>query len=338
MKQKQETTIAIVGLGYWGPNLLRNFSLVEGCFIKYGCDLDRKILERYSSTYPSVKFIKNYNDVLNDDGVDVVVIATPLKTHYSLAKKALSHGKHVLLEKPMAATSNECRELIKIAKRERLILMVDHTFIYTGAVKKIKEFIDAKKLGDIYYFDSERMNLGLIRPDSNVIWDLAPHDIAIMNYLFEGLKPISVFATGTTHINDKFEEMAHIMIKFNNGAVGHVHISWISPLKIRRILIGGSKKMIVYDDVEPSDKIKIYDKGVSFDLKNITPFNPLYRSGDVFTPKIDSSEALAIEAEHFISCVRGKESPQVSGEDGLRIVEILEACDKSLATKKEILL
>jgi len=330
--------IGVVGLGYWGPNLLRNFLNTPGCRVKYGCDLRQEALNKLKLQHPTVKFTNRYGDILNGKDVDAVVIATPVSTHFELAKSALLANKHVLLEKPMASSAKECEELIEIAGKRNLILMMDYTFLYTGAIRKIKEIIDSKELGKIIYFDSERINLGLIQDDINVIWDLAPHDISIMNYIFEEIKPISIFAIGTNHINKNFEEMAHITIKFDSGAVGHIHVSWLSPVKIRKILIGGTKKMILYDDVEPSEKVKVYDKEIFLDLAQETPQKPIYRSGDVHTPKLEEMEALKLEVEHFIRCVNKEEVPLVDGRAGLGVVKILEACDKSLKEKKEIIL
>ncbi len=272
----------------------------------------------------------NYKDLINDKDIDVIAIATPVFTHYKMAKLALEHGKHVLIEKPMASSVEECEELIEVAEKKNLTLMVDHTFLFTGSVRKIKELIDNNELGKIYYFDSERINLGLIQNDINVIWDLAPHDISIMNYLFEGSKPLNVLATGTKHVYGSMEEMAHISVVFDSGVVGHLHVSWLSPVKIRKVLIGGSNKMVLYNDVEPSEKIKLYDKGVSIDNMEITPFKPAYRSGDVFIPQLDNDEALKVEVGHFMNCVKNNERPLIDGAVGLDVIKILEACDRSL--------
>lgn len=327
---RRDINIGVVGLGYWGPNLIRNFSHIPGCQVKYGCDLKQEALDKMHHRYPYVKFTNNYEDLLKDKNLDAIAIATPVSTHYKLAKLALEYNKHVLLEKPMAFSVRECEDLIKISKRKKLVLLVDHTFLFTGAVRKIKEIIDDKKIGKILYFDSVRINLGLLQPDINVIWDLASHDISIMNYLFNKSKPVSVFATGSGHIHGQFEEMAHITINFDTGLVAHIHVSWLSPVKIRKILIGGDKKMIVYDDLEPSEKVKVYDKGVSVATSEITPFRPVYRSGDVIIPKLDDTEALKIEAEHFLQCIKGREKPLTNGKFGLGVVKILEACDKSI--------
>lgn len=333
---KQKVTIGIVGLGYWGPNLLRNFSRLPDCNVKYGCDLDQAVCDRYTREYQRTTFTTSFDLLLEDKEIDAVVIATPISTHYMLAKKALEAGKHVLIEKPMASSSQEAEDLASIAKKKKLLCMVDHTFIYTGAVSKIKEIVSSGQLGTAYYFDSERINLGLIQEHHNVIWDLAPHDISILLHVFSGVKPVSVMATGACFVNGKNEEIANISINFDSCLVGNITVSWLSPVKIRKVIIGGSEKMIVYDDIDPSEKVRIYDKGVSFNADEVTPFNPLYRSGDLFIPKLDTTEPLEKEAIHFLRCVRGEESPLVSAEDGAMVVRILEACDRSLKEKREI--
>lgn len=334
--KKKETVIAIVGLGYWGPNLLRNFSRIPGCKVKYACDLNQALLDRHLKAYPQTTFTDSYEVLLGDKEVEAIVIATTIPTHYALTKQALNAGKHVLVEKPMTANSMEAIELARLAKEKNLLCMVDHTFIYTGAVSKIKELITTNELGTVYYFDSERINLGLIQEQQNVIWDLAPHDISILLHLFPEARPVSVIATGGSFVNNKVEEIAHIAIRFDSGLIANITVSWLSPVKIRKIIIGGSDKMVVYDDVEPSEKVKIYDKGVSLDLSEITPFKPLYRSGDIFIPKLDTTETLEKEAAHFLRCVNGEEKPLVSAEDGAMVVRILEACDKSIKERKEI--
>lgn len=326
--------IGVIGLGYWGPNLLRNFSQLDACQVLYGCDIRKEAFQKLALQYPSIKFTASLEEVLQDKNVDAVAIATPLSTHYELAKAALERGKHVLLEKPMASSVSQCEELIAAAARNNVLLMVDHTFVYTGAVRKIKELME--ELGDLYYFDSERINFGLIQHDASVLWDLAAHDFSILRFLFGDIRPKAVFAQGTQHLASHGEEMAHITLEMDSGAVAHVHVSWLSPLKIRKILIGGSRKMILYDDLEPSEKVKVYDKGISVESQDITPFNPLYRVGDVIIPKLDTTEALLVETQHFIDCIRSGREPQTSGRDGLEVVRMLEACDKSMREGKKI--
>lgn len=328
----KQLNIGIIGAGYWGPNLIRNFSSLENCRVKYVCDLDQARLAPLKRQYPDIATTAKSQDLFGDAALDAVVIATPVSTHFKLAEQALKAGKHVLLEKPLAATVRECELLLALAAERKLTLMVDHTFLYTGAVRKIKDLVQAGELGELYYFDSERINLGLIQRDVNVLWDLAPHDIAIMNYVFAGIKPVSVFAVGTKHVTKKVHEMAHLTVGFEQGIVGHIHASWLSPIKIRKILIGGSKKMVFYDDIHPSEKVKIYDKGVTVDFSQETSMAPVYRSGDVYIPRLEEAEALLREARHFLACIRGEEKPLTDGQSGLAVVRILEAADLSLST------
>lgn len=329
--------IGVIGCGYWGPNLVRNFFLLKNCAVKTVSDLKHENLDKINSIYPRIHTTKDYKEILNDKEIDAVAIATPLFTHYKLAKEVLLAKKHVLVEKPMASSVAECEDLIKIAKANGLILMVDHTFLYTGAVNKIKETVDSGDLGELLYFDSERINLGLIQPDINVIWDLATHDISIMNYIFNK-KALSVYAVASKHINKEVEEMAHITVKYEGGLVGHIHVSWLSPVKLRKVLVGGTKKMILWDDLSPSEKIKVYDKGVDIDLSKETPQTPIYRSGDIIIPKIDEQEALKVECKNFIEAITENKKPLTDGNGGLEVVRILEAADKSLETRKEVLL
>lgn len=329
--------VGVIGCGYWGPNLIRNFFSLENCIVKTVSDLKEQNLSKIRLIYPKINTSKDYKEIINDGEIDAVAIATPVFTHYKLAKETLLAKKHVLIEKPMASSVAECEDLIKIARENNLILMVDHTFLYTRTVNKIKELIDKGHIGKILYFDSERINLGLIQPDINVIWDLATHDISIMNYFFNK-KAISVSAVASKHINKKVEEMAHLTVKYEGDLIGHIHVSWLSPVKIRKILIGGSKKMILWDDISPSEKLKIYDKGVDIDLTKETPQTPIYRSGDVFIPKIDEEEALKVECDHFLECISKNKKPLTDGENGLDVVRILEASNKAIQTKKEVVL
>jgi predicted dehydrogenase len=329
--------VAIVGLGYWGPNWLRNFSALDECEVAYACDLSDARLKKFSRMYPGTTFTKSYDEVLADSTVQAVVIATPTSTHFQLAKDALNAGMHVLVEKPMTSTSKEAAELTALAKKNKLQLLVDHTFAYTQAVAKIAEYADAGKLGNLLYFDSTRINLGLIQKDTNVLYDLAVHDLTILNRL-QSLKDITeVFACGSAFYG-KHAEVGHLHLKFKSGFHAHIHVSWLSPVKLRQTLIGGKKAMIVYDDLEPSEKIKFYDKGVDM-LRDDTkpdPFFPKYRSGDVTIPALKLTEALETEARHFLACIRGGEKPLVSGEDGERMVRILELADKSMAEHKPL--
>lgn len=329
--------IALIGYGYWGPNLLRNFSKLQNVDVKYLCDISKTKLAEATINFPSLKTTTDYNLILNDDQVQAIIIATPIHTHYLMAKDALLSKKHVLVEKPITTTVKEAEELIRIAQNHNLRLMVDHTFVYTPAIRKIKDIIDSGQLGDILYFDSERVNLGLIQNDVNVIWDLAPHDISIINYLFDD-KIESIVATGTRHVNKSSEELAHITLQYKSGLVCHIHVSWLSPVKIRRITIGGSKRMILLDDVDPSEKVKIYDKRIDIEsnLEKETPFTPIYRGGDITIPLLDQKEALYEEAKHFIECIINEKKPLTDGKEGLEVVRILEATDRSIKERRVI--
>ncbi len=279
--------IAIIGYGYWGPNLLRNFSSQPNCTVTYIADFKQERLDAVKKINKEIKTTTNPDEVLTSKDVDAVVIATPVSSHFPLAKKALENGKHVLLEKPMAATVAEGEELIKLAEKKGLRLMVDHTFLYTGAVSKIKQLIDTGDLGNIRYFDSTRINLGLFQPDVNVLWDLATHDISILNFLVKE-RPYSVNATGVSHTNNEIENIAYLTVNYKSNFIAHFHCSWTSPVKLRTMLIGGDKKMLVFNDLEPSEKIKIYD--TRFDYKTDEEKNRLlvdYRTGDVFIPKVE---------------------------------------------------
>lgn len=332
-------TVGIVGLGYWGPNLLRNFAALPDCTVKYGCDLKKENLEKMLRKYPAVNYTTDYSDLLKDTDLTAIVIATPTSTHFALAKAALEAGKHVLLEKPMTQTSAEAKELAELATKKKLQLLVDHTFIYTGAVEKIRELVRSGEIGNMHYFDSTRINLGLIQKDVNVLWDLAIHDLSILHILknLDGVGSLS--AHGSAHFT-KQPEIAHLHLTFRDGVEAHIHVSWLSPVKIRQTIVGGSKKMILYDDTEPSEKIRIYDKGVHFqelvEEGKPDPFFPVYRSGDILIPALENPEAMHVEAQHFLACIRGKEQARVSGEDGERIVRILERADQSLRERKPL--
>lgn len=327
--------IGVIGLGYWGPNLVRNFRKIPGVEIILAADLKKENLKKIHIDFPSIKTTNEYKKILKDESIDAVVIATEVKSHYRLVKETLSSGKHVLVEKPMTKTSNEAKELIALSKNRKKLLMVGHTFVYSNAVRKIKEIITSNDLGTIYYYDSMRINLGLIQKDSNVIWDLAPHDLSILNYILKQ-KPLTLAAFGSSHLHYSHEEMAHVFITYENNITAHIHVSWLSPVKIRTVLIGGSKKMIVYDDINPSEKIKIYDKGVLLSRSKVTPFSPAYRSGNVVIPQIDQAEPLYNEVYHFIDCIRNNKKPITDGEAGLEVVSLLEATDRALQTKREV--
>ena len=331
--------IGIIGYGYWGPNLVRNFSLVNNCKVKMVSDFRQDRLVIVSKTYPGIKVSTDPDDILLSKEIDAVVIATPVFTHFSLAKKALENGKHVLLEKPMTSTIKEAEELMNLAKQKGLLLMVDHTFLYTGAVMKMKQLINEKTIGEIQYFDSSRINLGLFQIDVNVLWDLAPHDISILLHLINK-KPYSVNATGISHTKNGIENVAYLTINYSENFIAHFSCSWTSPVKLRTMLIGGDKKMLVFNDLEPSEKIRIYDTGYNY--KTDEEKNRLmvdYRTGDVYIPKLESKEALFGMASDFINSITNKTEPLSNSKLGLDVIQILEASQQSIKNKgKEIIL
>ena len=331
--------IGIIGFGYWGPNLVRNFSSQEGCEVAMVSDFRVERLNIVKRAYPLVKTTTNAEDIFNDVSIDAVVIATPVFSHYNLAKKALEYGKHVLVEKPITSSSAEVETLIELSIQKNKVLMVDHTFLYTGAVQKMKQLIDSGDLGKVNYFDSTRINLGLFQPDVNVLWDLAPHDISILTYLI-GEKPFSLNATGISHTNNGIENIAYMTVNFNSDMVAHFNCSWSSPVKIRMTLVGGDKKMIVFNDMEPTEKIKVYDTGYS--VKTDEEKQRIlvdYRAGDIFIPKLQTNEALELMAKDFISAITKGTKPISDCYLGLDVVKILEGAQKSIKQKgKEILL
>lgn len=335
MNNLKPLKVAIVGYGYWGPNLVRNFNEIETAEVAYVCDLREDSLRKVKRKYPAVQVTKNYDEVLADESVEAIIIATPTKTHYPIAKKALLAKKHVWVEKPMTDNSAHADELVKLAAKQKLILHVDHIFLYTEAVNTIKKIIDSGKLGKIYYFDSVRINLGLFQPDTSVIWDLATHDISIMAYVLNGI-PKSVAVSASDHIVRKLSDTGHLNFSFPKHISAHIQVSWLSPVKIRRTLIAGSKKMIVYDDLEATEKIKVYDYGVrkpAQDMSLTTTSGYHYRTGEIVIPAIQTKEALQDEAMHFVKCIRTSTQTKTSGVDGAKVVKILEAAHLSLKKK-----
>lgn len=321
--------IAVVGLGYWGPNLVRNFLSTEGVEGVVGVDSRERQTERTKKKLPMMELAHSYQEVLRRTDIGAVVLATPISAHHPLGMEALRAGKHLLVEKPLAATTREAQELVELARKMNLTLMVDHTFVYTGAVRKIKEMVSSGRLGDILYFDSVRVNLGLFQHDSNVIWDLAPHDLSIMEYVIDK-KPVAVSALGANHFNG-YEDMAYISVLFPDNVIAHFHVNWLSPVKVRKILIGGTRHMLVYDDMEPSEKVKVYDKGV--DVKSQESLYETliqYRTGDMFAPHLDHTEALSLLAAEFVRCIKTGKKPTTDGTSGLNVVRILEAASQSL--------
>jgi len=322
--------IGVVGYGYWGPNLVRNFHEVSDAKIVAVADLRDNRLEKLRKQYPAVKALKDPLELLRDPAVDAVVVATPVSTHFELAVEALRAGKHVLVEKPMTATSEQARRLIDEAEKRRRVLMVDHTFIYTPAVRKVRQLVAEKKLGDVLYYDSVRVNLGLFQHDVSVIWDLAVHDLSIMEYVVPA-RPVCVSATAISHVPRQPENTAYVTVFFDAPVIGHVHVNWLAPVKIRRTLIGGSEKMVVYDDLEPSEKIKVYDKGITVTSNGESVYKLLigYRAGDMWAPQLEMTEALRFEAEHFVGCVRDNKRPDTDGQAGLSVVRLAEAATQS---------
>ncbi len=324
--------IGIIGFGYWGPNIVRNFQGTPGASVRLICDLNPRSLERARKAFPHIEATAHVQDVLTSPEIDAVAIITPVATHYPLSKQALEHGKHIFVEKPFTHSSAMARELIEIAERKNLKIMVDHTFLFTSAVRKIKELIDADSLGKLYYYDSMRVNLGLFQTDVNVVWDLAPHDLSIMQYLLPQ-KPQAVVATGVDHVNGK-EDVAYITVYFPDNIIAHFNVNWLSPVKVRTTLIGGEKKMLVWNDLEMDEKIKIYDKGISTNNgEGVYDLLVSYRMGDVWAPRLDQVEALKMAAQYFVQCVEKNETPFTDGVAGLQVVQILEAADTSMQNK-----
>ena len=325
--------IGVIGYGYWGPNLVRNFYETPGAQVVCVSDKRGDRLKQVPVRYPTVKVTESFRELIDDPGVDAVVIATPVSTHFDLAMLALRAGKHVLVEKPMASTAEQAQQLIETATAAGLTLMVDHTFVYTGAVRKIRQYVDDGSLGEIYYYDSARVNLGLFQHDVNVIWDLAVHDLSIMDHVLP-YRPVAVSATGLGHVSGGKENIAFLTLFFDSPLIAHMHVNWLAPVKLRRTLIGASRKMIVYDDMEQSEKIKVYDKGITVNQQlNREKLHDIlvgYRMGDVLAPHLDISEALRVEAAHFVECIEKKQRPITDAESGLRVVQVLEAATQSM--------
>ena len=323
--------LGMIGYGYWGPNLVRNFIEAPGSQVIAVSDLRQERLALVKARYPSIKTTTDHRDLILDPMIDAIVIATPVSTHFNLAMQALQAGKHVLVEKPMAVTSEESNRLVEEAEHYQRVLMVDHTFVYTGAVRKMRELVERDELGDIYYYDSVRVNLGLFQHDVNVIWDLAVHDLSIMDFVL-GVFPIAVSATGMNHLPGQPQNVAYVTLFFEGSLIAHLHVNWLSPVKVRRTLVGGSQKMIVYDDLDPSERIKVYDKGIVLNQNPESIYRMLisYRTGDMWAPQLDITEALQVEALHFLRCIEQGDKPITDGKAGLRVVRILEAATQSM--------
>lgn len=329
-QKENEMKVGIIGYGYWGPNLVRNFMASEGCSVDMVADSRPERLKIVERLYPAVKTTTSGEDIMHDSSIDAVVIATPIHTHYGLAREALECGKHVLVEKPMTTSRAQAVELVDLADTKGRVLMVDHTFLYTGAVNKMKQIIGMRELGDIRYYDSTRINLGLFQHDVNVLWDLATHDISILLHLIDE-RPTSVQAIGVTHTNNGIENIAYLTLYYDSGMIAHCNCSWSSPVKVRLTYIGGTKKMIVYNDLDGAEKVKVYDSGFEIrtdeDKRNVLVD---YRTGDIYAPRIDGREALAGMAEDFIGAVTRNSQPVSNKSLGRDVVSILEAAQISI--------
>lgn len=326
-----EINVAVVGCGYWGPNLVRNFENLSECAMKTVCDLDAKRLRHLKSLYPGIETCSELETVLEDDDIQAVAIATPVRFHYDMARKCLDAGKHVFIEKPMARSVAECLELIELSEEKGLTLMLGHTFIYSASVRRIKEIYEWGDIGEIQYISSRRLNLGLFQTDINVAWDLAPHDISIILFIL-GKIPITVNCQGKAHINRNIEDVTNMTLNFSNGGFATVQSSWLDPNKIREMTFVGSKRMLVYNDIEPVEKIKIYDKRVEAPphYDTFAEYHYSYHYGDMYSPYVIQYEPLKKECQHFLDCIRDGGAPESSGVDGLRVVQVLEAASASL--------
>ncbi|MBZ5676642.1 MAG: Gfo/Idh/MocA family oxidoreductase [Acidobacteriia bacterium] len=324
----------VIGYGYWGPNIVRNLRGLDSTKVVAISDKNSGALRRAAQAYPDVQVTADCSEILSSPDIDAVAVITPVWTHYELAKRALLNGKHVFVEKPFTSTSTQAEELIELAEKNKLQIMVDHTFLFTGAVRKIQELVDDGTLGKLYYYDSTRVNLGLFQHDINVLWDLAPHDLAIVDHLI-GDRPDAVIATGEQHLNG-LTDVAYMTIYYPDNVIAHINVNWLSPVKVRTTLIGGEKKMLVWNDLEADEKIKVYDRGVQMNSKQgVYDLLVSYRTGDMWAPKIEATEALKAELGYFVDCIKKNERPHNDGLAGLRIVRMLEAAEESLNRKGE---
>jgi predicted dehydrogenase len=327
--------VGVIGYGYWGPNIVRNFHSLDGSRVAMICDASGEALKRAAKAFPEITLTSKPSELIASREIDVVAVVTPVCLHFDLAEAALQNGKHVFVEKPFTSNSSQAEDLIELADRKRLKIMVDHTFLFTGAVRKIRQLIDHGVLGELFYYDSTRVNLGLFQHDINVIWDLAPHDLAIMNYLMK-TEPEGLVATGQTHLNGH-EDIAFLTVYFPNKVIAHINVNWLSPVKIRTTLIGGEKKMLVWNDLEADEKIKVYDKGVDINTRDgVHDLLVSYRSGDMWAPKVEQVEALKLELAHFTDCIENNKTPLNDGQAGLRVVQLLEAADRSIRKRGEL--
>lgn len=322
----------VIGYGYWGPNVVRNLATLENQRVLGIADLGAGARARAQALYPNITVTADANDLIRSTEIDAIAIVSPVWTHYDLAKAALENGKHVFVEKPFTSTSAQGEELIELAEKKNLRIMVDHTFLFTGAVKKIRQLLDENALGKLYYYDSTRVNLGLFQHDVNVLWDLAPHDLAIMDYLI-GMNAEAVVATGQRHLNGH-EDVAYLTLYFPEKVIAHINVNWLSPVKIRMTLIGGEKKMLLWNDLVADEKLRIYDKGVDItNQQGVYDQLVQYRSGDMWSPRVEQGEALRNELAYFVECVKAGKTPFNDGRSGLRVVKMLEAADASLSKR-----
>lgn len=327
--------VGVIGYGYWGPNVARNFHGVDGSGVVGICDLNPESLQRARKAFPAADLTSNCRDLVRSNAVDAIAVVTPVSTHFTLAKMALENGKHVFVEKPFTRTVAEAEQLIELAARNNLTIMVDHTFLFTSAVRTIKQLIRDDVLGPLYYYDSTRVNLGLFQNDINVLWDLGAHDLSIMDHLIKE-RPVAIVATGATHVNG-VENVAYVTIYFENSVIAHINVNWLSPVKVRTTLLSGQKKMLLWNDLEPDEKIKVYDKGIEvMDKEGVYKLLVSYRSGDMWAPKIEQFEALRSEVAYFVECIEKDQAPFNDGEAGLRVVRMLEAADRSLKKRGEV--
>jgi predicted dehydrogenase len=327
--------VGVIGYGYWGPNIVRNLHGLDSTRCEMVCDKSPSALARARKAYPSIRAVSDPAEVLRSPDIDAVAVITPVWTHYELAKMALENGKHVFIEKPFTSNAAQAEELIELAARKKLTIMVDHTFLFTGAVRKIRELTESGSLGDLYYYDSLRVNLGLFQHDVSVIWDLAPHDLAIMDHVIKG-EPEAIVATGEKHLNG-VEDVAFMTIYFPRNVIAHINVNWLSPVKIRTTLIGGQKKMLVWNDLVADEKIRVYDKGVQITSgEGIRDLLVSYRTGDMWAPQVEQLEALHVELNYFADCIMSGNNPFNDGQAGLRVVRMLEAADASIQKRGEL--
>ena len=329
--RSQTVSVGVIGCGYWGPNVIRNFFEAPGAEVVACCDADPRRLDGIRQRFPSVKTVQHPRALFTDPAIDAVAIVTPLRTHYALAAAALNAGKHVFLEKPAAATAEQTARLLDLSRQRRRTLFVDHVFVYTAAVRKMRELIAGGQIGKLYYVDSVRINLGPYRHDTNAIWDLAIHDISILDYLL-GKMPKTVSVLGASYLKRRSEDIAYVSLGYDDGVIAHLHVNWLAPVKVRTMILGGSKRMIIYDDVEVSEKIKVYDKGIDLSQhpEQLQRTLVSYRVGDMYAPKLESVEALQTAVRHFLDCVRTGRTPLTGGEAALRVLRVLEAAQRSL--------